>query len=85
MKHNDESFKLDGVIGRIRSENGYLYGDVITPYGVVAAVCDTRTRLDFVCKGRHHMRTWNRRFTARGLATKANEFARELTYAPPTP
>lgn len=84
MKHQDTSFKLVGVFNRIRQENGYLYGDVITPYGVVAAVCDTYTRLDFVAHGRHHMRTWKRRFTARGIAAKAHEFARELTN-PPTP
>lgn len=77
-----------GKTGYNRTEErkeGWLDGEVATPWGfvVVYAQGDDKhthvTRLDFIHNGRQYMRTYNgKRFTKRGVKTKAMQFAREI-------
>lgn len=83
---DDEMSAALGGSGRIHDDpGGWTDGDVLTFYGIVAVYTqgddryDRHTRLDFVWKGRLHIRNIsNRRYTARGLVTLAKRFAAEI-------
>jgi hypothetical protein len=79
-KYQDDSFKVGSAFNRVRQCGRWLHGDVVTQYGVVAVVSEVgRTRFDFAANRRHYMRVYDRAFTSRGLATKAGQFAKEIT------
>ena len=66
-------------------ESSYLEGTVTTPHGIVGCYaqgdlkCYSSSYLDFVFEGFHYTRRFKKRYTARGLHTKAIQFAREVT------
>lgn len=65
-------------------KEGWTEGDVVTPFGIVSVYAQGDdihshiTRLDFVFNGRLHLRTYRKRYTVRGIKTKAYEFAKEV-------
>lgn len=86
MKQTDDSMKLGKRgYGRINTKNGYTDGEVLTPVGIVSVYAQgddqnvPHTRLDFVFDGRLYMRNFiGKRYSPRGLVTKALEFADEI-------
>ena len=64
----------------------YHYGTVVTPHGIVIVYAQGDgnaynhfSALDFVHGGRWHSRAFDgKRYTPRGLARKAKQFAREI-------
>ena len=63
-----------------------LDGYVITPHGIVLATSEgdsthePYTRLTFVWNDRFIYRIFYKRYSSRGLATKAKQFAREIAW-----
>ena len=87
MKVLEYSFSLGRrcINGVLRRSSGCDDGVVATPWGFVWAraqgddrrVCHSSLR--FVHGGRYHVRNFKgKRYTSRGLARKAKEFAREI-------
>ena len=70
---------------RRHGEESYLEGTVTTPHGIVHCYAQgdlehyKRSQLWFVIEGFRYMRWFKKRYTARGLHTKAMQFAREVT------
>jgi len=66
--------------GSDRDTTGY----VETEHGIVVVYADTwnddtsATRLEMVISGRSYDRTWERRFTDKGISRLANKFARDV-------
>lgn len=82
-KQADDSLRIQHAFGRIDECHGYRSGIILTPHGIVYGYSQKEgphAMLDFVCRGRLHMRTFKRDFTARGLAAKASQFAKQLTH-----
>jgi hypothetical protein len=86
-KFKDDSVSLSGrAVNRItRDPRGWIEGPVLTPDGIVHCYAqgdeqnENHTRLDFVWQGRLYMRQFPKvRMTARGMATAAGRFAREV-------
>lgn len=83
--HND-SFSCKKPFGRVRIvKEGWTDGDVVTPSGIVGVYAQGdkenyhMTRLDFVFNGKWHIRCFHgKRYSPRGLVTKANQFASEI-------
>ena len=75
-------------VSELGTEYTYLKGSVQTPHGIVEVVSQGDkmnpyyTRLDFVKDGQTYTRTFNRRYSKRGLGTKAREFAKEIDSQP---
>ena len=65
--------------------NGWTDGTVKTPHGMVDVYAqgDDKhrhvTQLIFQSRGRVYVRTFEKRYTHRGIARKAKELAREIT------
>jgi len=65
-------------------KDGWTDGEVLTPQGIVLAYAQGgekqfhHTSLRMVVNGRVYHRSWNKRYTKRGIARKAREFARDL-------
>lgn len=87
MKHNDDSMSLARRgYGRINvHKDGWTDGEVVTPFGIVSVYAQgddenrPHTRLDFAWDGRLYMRNFDgRRYSPRGLVTKAMQFASEI-------
>ena len=86
MKQHDDSMQLGKRgYGRIDTTKGYADGEVLTPFGIVSVYAQgdqqnaPHTRLHFVWYGRLHMRSFSgKRYSPRGIVTKAMEFAREI-------
>lgn len=85
----DDEWKA-GISNGIRTNQEYRYheGVVGTPYGFVwvyAQGCNKyapSSRLDFIWNGRRHSRWFrNKRYSKRGLVTKARQFALEIANA----
>ena len=56
-------------------------GEVITPDGIVTVLAQNNpdlSRLDYVFEGRVYSRSYRKRYSSRGLVTKAKQFAREI-------
>lgn len=87
MKIFNDSFSV-GKTGFNRTQDrshGWLDGEIATPWGFVIVYAqgddnnEYLTRLDFIHKGRQYVRSFRgKRFTQRGVKTKAMQFAREL-------
>lgn len=87
MKIFDDKISV-GKTGLNRTENrneGWVDGEVATPFGFVCCYAQGddnhfyHTRLDFIHKGVMYMRNFSgKRYTKRGLKTKAMQFAREI-------
>lgn len=79
-KQHDDSFAIPRQFGgQLRARDGYIDGPVVTLLGIVIAYTqENYTRLDFVWNNRLHVRTIDRRFSKRGLVTKAAQFAKEV-------
>lgn len=86
MKETDDSMAV-GKAGYSRVNGGkeWTDGEVATPWGfvVVYAQGDEQhyhhSRLDFIHRGRLYIRNFSgKRYTPRGLKTKAMQFAREI-------
>lgn len=75
--------------GRVSErKEGWTEGDVVTPHGIVSVYAqgDDKnvfiTRLDFAWKGRMHIRSFQgKRYSPRGIVTKAKAFAKEIVDA----
>lgn len=87
MKIFDQNFKVEkrGYSRIEERREGWTDGEVITPWGVVSVYAqgdDTHahhTRLDFVFAGRQWIRDFSgKRYSTRGLKTKAMQFAKEI-------
>ena len=85
-----ERYKIPkGGFNNIRTveggESSYLHGAVTTPHGIVDCYAQGGLKvfeysyLWFVFGGFRHARRFKKRYTARGLHTKAIQFAREVT------
>jgi hypothetical protein len=79
------NIKIDRPFNRIfRHPDGYLDGCVVTEHGIVQVYSQgskletPSTSLSFAFNGRFYCRSINRRFTSRGLVTKASDFAAEI-------
>jgi len=86
MKVYDRDWKLDDTISWIRDLEDWTEGAIATQYGIVAVYTqgDARfeysSRLDFVHNARLYTRSFKgKRYSHRGLVTKAKEFARHVT------
>lgn len=86
MKVYDSSWKFGNAISWIRDLEDYTEGAIATHYGIVSIYTqgDERfkyhSRLDFVYRGRLYTRNFRgKRYSHRGLVTKAREFARQVT------
>ena len=86
MKIEDESRSVGNGYSRVRKHaKGWTTGEVVTPHGFVlvsADGCDKvlhRTSLSIALAGRLHTRVfYNKRYTYRGIALKAKQFAKEI-------
>lgn len=85
MKIYNDNMKISKPFGRIENA-GCPDGDVVTPYGIVGVYVykdlagHYHSKLDFAFKGRLYLRAFqNKRYSPRGLVTKANRFAEEIT------
>jgi len=81
----DVSMSIGSGFGRIsRQREGWLDGEVVTPHGIVSVFAqgdsthDHYSRLDFAYAGRLYIRSFNKRYSPRGLVTKAKQFSREV-------
>jgi len=81
----NDSMKLNRSFARITRREGWLEGTVATKHGIVEVYVQGdaefrhSSRLDFVHRGRLYMRTFSgKRYSPRGLVTKANQFAAEI-------
>ena len=87
-RYYDDSFAVGKGWGgshiELNKEYNYLDGDVITPQGIVLVYAQGdkeafhASRLDFVWRGRYYVRNFEKRYTPRGLVTKAKQFAKEI-------
>ena len=83
MEIYNDSFSLKKPFGRIKEHlKGWTYGEVVTPNGIVSVYAQANnfylTRLDFVFKNRLYIRSFKRRYSHRGIITKANLFTKEI-------
>lgn len=82
----DDSMTVNRAFSRIEvRKEGWTDGEVLTPHGIVSVYAQgdddhrPHTRLDFVHNGRLYMRNYpGKRYSPRGLVTKAREFAEEI-------
>lgn len=92
MKVTDDSYaigKQSHGYGIFRHKSGYDDGHVLTPWGYVlvyaqgsATECHV-TRLTFCHGGRAHSREFKgKRYSLRGMVTKAHKFAQEFATRP---
>lgn len=82
-KQHDESIAMRRPFGgQLRATDGYIAGSVVTPLGFVVVYTEDSknyTRLAFVWNNRLYIRKIDRRFSKRGLVTKAAQFAQEIS------
>lgn len=83
MKHFDDSVSLARGFVRLHEqrhhESRWWNGDYIGPEGMVSIYMqDDLTRLDYGHNGRLHMRTFEGRFTQRGLPRVCRKFIAEV-------
>ena len=86
MEIDDSSFSIGNGFSRIEIRHeGWTDGEVVTPHGIVSIYAqgdkkyDCHTRLDFAHNGRFFVRFFSgKRYSKRGIVTKAKEFAREI-------
>lgn len=91
MKLFNDSYSIKPHISLIRARNRgdetYLDGYVWTEFGAVGVYSQgsdksvRASHLQFAYKGRVYVRRFNKRFSERGLVTKAKEFAKEISEA----
>ncbi|MFZ5698760.1 MAG: hypothetical protein ACOY9J_08630 [Pseudomonadota bacterium] len=83
MKVYDDTLAVSRAYSRISVRNeGWTEGTVLTPHGIVIVYAhgdeshSHHSRLDFIWCGRLYMRNFSgKRYSPRGLARKAREFA----------
>jgi hypothetical protein len=86
----DWIFKVGNSINRIAthdSSDGGTWNDgtILTEYGMVDCMAQgssnftPHSRFDFVHKGKCYSRSYDRRFTKRGLSMIAKRFAKEIS------
>jgi hypothetical protein len=82
---DDYSVEKTGFSRTEERREGWLDGEVATPWGFVVCYAQgdknnvNHTRLDFIHDGRLYTRSFlNKRFTQRGIKTKAMQFAKEI-------
>jgi hypothetical protein len=69
----------------LTDNRGWTEGVVFTPHGIVEVYAQGddvhrhSTRLRFFKDGYVYCRLWNKRYSHRGIATKAKQFAKELS------
>ena len=88
---NNYDFTVNRPGGNIRpdKEYDYLEGNVSTKYGYVMVYTQGdqklrhMTALWLIHNGRQYCRHINRRYSARGIVTKANRFAKEVSQMEP--
>ena len=95
MKFNDDSFSLGNKpFGRIETRRlygddpdvTYEIGDVITPRGVVSIYAQGdnlsfyTTQLQFAYENRLYSRVFEKRYSPRGIVTKANQFTKDVIH-----
>ena len=84
-RHKIPKGGFNSIRVRRHGEESYLEGTITTPYGIVDCYAQgglyvfEYSYLWFVYGGFRHTRRFNKRYTARGLHTKAMQFAREVT------
>ena len=85
LKIVNRSWAVGRGYGCIMNVDGtYLKGVVFTKKGIVTVYsqCDRKnasmSRMDMVVNGRTYSRRFNRRYSKRGLVTKAKEFSSEV-------
>lgn len=86
MKVYDNNWKFGSAFSWIRDLEDWTEGTIATRYGIVSVYTqgDARvehySRLDFARDGRLYTRNFEgKRYSHRGLVTKAKEFARQIT------
>ena len=68
----------------LQKEYDYLEGSVSTKHGYVICYaqgdenCSHITTIRFIHEGRMYVRTFNKRYSKRGIVTKANQFVTEI-------
>lgn len=84
MEITNDHVSIGKGFGRIRhNQFGWLDGEVVTPHGIVSVYAQgdnenfSMTRLDFAHRGFLYMRTFDKRYTSRGIVTKAKQFAKD--------
>ncbi|MFN2398876.1 MAG: hypothetical protein ABR543_09605 [Gemmatimonadaceae bacterium] len=89
-KISDTSYSHPFVSGSLEQRGAILNGVVATPHGWVRVISGRDwvfdaglgspevTRFQFLWRGRHYDRTYNRFFTWRGAARVAARFARQI-------
>lgn len=84
-KIRDESYKIThahglGLMSHTTARGNWTDGGVVTKFGIVDIYIDEeRARMDFVCRGRHHIRSVSKAVTKRGIVTMANRFAMQIS------
>lgn len=85
MKSHNNSFAFKKPFGRVEIRpEGWTDGDVVTYYGIVSVYAQGdedsyySTGLQFAYEGRLYGRTFLKRYTPRGIVTKANEFVQDV-------
>lgn len=89
MKTEDFSYAVGRCVSSVRRRTNpnhdWTEGTVRTPHGIVEVYAQGSersfrvTRLDFVWEGRVHVRSFRgKRYSPRGIVTKAKEFARHV-------
>lgn len=84
----ERSYSVSQSFSQVRKREShgrtYLTGTITTRVGIMRVYSQGdkeavhATSIEVVIGGRCHHRHWRRRFTARGIARKANEWAREI-------
>jgi hypothetical protein len=73
------------------SHGAWIEGSVLTIFGIVLAYSQggngnaNHTTLEFVCNRRCYVRSWERRYTKRGVSRLAKQFAEDVFYGRKAP
>ena len=85
IKIQEYDYSIGNGYSSVRDrKEGWTEGNVLTPQGIVTVYAQGdknefhHTSLEMVVDGRVYHRQWNKRYTKRGIARKAREFARDL-------
>ena len=84
MKYLDDKVSAKKPFGRMRrNPDGWTDGEVVTPNGIVSVYAQDDekfhlTRLDFAYEGTLYMRSWDKRYSPRGIVTKAYQFTQDI-------
>ena len=81
MKVHNYSHGLGHGWSRVKNnaKYGFNSGAVATQYGIVEILTqEDFTSLEYAANGRMHVKTFDKRYTLRGVVTKAKRFAKEI-------